>query len=151
MLSRRLFNSLLVAAAVTAGSPAHAALDADAVGLVEKAIATAKKDGESKLVERVNAKDSAFVTGDLYVVVRDLNGTILAHPMKSSLVGKNLNDVPDADGKLFRKDITDGAAKVGKGWVNYKSKNPVTNHVEAKKTYYQKSGSIIVEAGIYAK
>lgn len=151
MLARRAFALLTVAAALGGWSSVRAATEAQAVAMVEKAIATAKAEGDQKLIERVNAKDKAFADGELYVVVRDSSGTILAHPMKSSLVGKNLNDVPDADGKMFRQEITDGAAKAGKGWVRYKSKNPVTNQVEAKKTYYQRAGKLIVEAGVYDK
>lgn len=151
MFTRRAFTLLAVALALGAGSSVHAATEAQAVAMVEKAIATAKAEGDRKLIERVNGKDKAFVDGELYVVVRDSSGTILAHPTKSSLVGKNLNDVPDADGKMFRKEITDGAAKAGKGWVRYKSKNPVTNQIEAKKTYYQRAGNLIVESGVYDK
>ena len=135
--------------ALFAGGNALAQTEKDAIAMVEKAVATAKAEGDQKLIDRINAKDTEFVEGELYAVVRDSSGTILAHPTKSRLVGKNLNDVPDADGKLFRQEITDGAKTKGKGWVSYKSKNPVSNKVESKKTYYQKSGSIIVEAGIY--
>jgi signal transduction histidine kinase len=140
---------LCTAAAFAAPTPARASTEADAIAMVAKAVAVAKAEGDKKLIERINSKDKAFVDGELYAVVRDSTGTVIAHPTKASLVGKNLNDVPDADGKLFRQEITDGARTSGKGWVSYKSKNPTTNKVEAKKTYYQKAGAIIVEAGIY--
>ncbi len=128
---------------------ASAQTEKDAVAIVERALAATKAEGKEKVIERIKAKDPAFVNGELYVVLRDPSGTILAHPYKTSLIGKNLNDVPDADGKLFRQEITDGARTQGKGWVSYKSKNPTNGKIEAKKTYFQRGDGVIAEAGIY--
>jgi cytochrome c len=128
---------------------AQAQTEKDAIAMVEKAAAFAKANGDAKLIEKVNAKDKAFAEGEVYIVVRDATGTILAHPHKPALVGKNLNDVPDNDGKMFRQEIVDGAKTKGKGWVSYKSRNPTNKLIESKKTYYQRAGAITVEAGIY--
>lgn len=141
--------SQLLLAATLLGGNAFAQSEKDAIAIVERALAAAKAEGKDKVIERIKAKDAAFVNGELYVVLRDPSGTILAHPYKAALIGKNLNDVPDADGKLFRQEITDGAKKQGKGWVSYKSKNPTNGKIEAKKTYYQRGDGLIAEAGIY--
>jgi len=127
------------------------ATKADAEGMVQKAVAFATKNGEDKLVAEVNKKDGPFNQGDLYVVVFDKTGTVLAHPVTPSLVGKNQVAEPDADGKLFRKEIIEIADKQGTGWVNYKFKNPTNGEVQAKTSYVKKQGSLIIIAGAYQK
>jgi signal transduction histidine kinase len=129
-------------------APVAAQTEKDAVAMVEKAIAVVKSGSDMALIDRINAKDRAFVNGELYAVVRDTSGTVLAHPTNINLVGKNLNDMPDANGKLFQKEIINGARTQGRGWVSYKAKNPVSKKVEGRKTYYQRTGDIIVEAHI---
>jgi signal transduction histidine kinase len=58
-------------------------------------------------------------------------------------------ELPDAEGKLFRKDIVELAKSKGKGWVDYRYNNPVSKQIESKTTYLQRAGDIIQEAGIY--
>ena len=57
---------------------------------------------------------------------------ILANPVNPAMIGKDLVDVPDADGKLFRREILELAKKKGKGWVDYKFKNPASGKVEPR-------------------
>ena len=127
------------------------ATKADAESMVKTAAEFATKNGEDKLVAEVNKKDGPFNKGDLYVVVFDKTGTVLAHPVIPALVGKNQVAVPDADGKLFRKEIVDVAEKQGTGWVDYKYKNPASGAVEAKTSYVKKQGALIIIAGAYVK
>jgi len=60
------------------------------------------------------------------VYVTDLAYTILAHPVNPKLIGQYIVDVPDVDGKLYRKEMVKLAKTKGHGWVNYKYKNPVS-------------------------
>ena len=129
---------------------AYAANQADeAKTMVEKAAAYLKANGKEKALEEFNKPKGHFVNGELYVFAYDLTATIVAHPANSKLIGKNLMEVPDADGKLFRKTIVETAKAKGSGWVDYKYKNPQTNKVEQKTTYLQKSGDIIICCGTY--
>ena len=127
------------------------ATKADAENIVQTAVAFAVKNGEDKLVAEVNKKDGPFHQGDLYVVVFDKTGTVLAHPVAPALVGKNQVAEPDVDGKLYRKEIVDIAEKQGSGWVNYKFKNPTNGEVQAKTSYVKKQGGLIILAGAYLK
>lgn len=122
---------------------------ADAIAMVDKGLALIKKSGKDALIKEINAKNPEFVVGDLYLVVRSVDGTILAHGTNPRVVGKNMLDLPDADGKYFRKEIIEVAKTKGKGWVDYKYNNPVTKEIEKKSTYVVLSGDVIVEAGIY--
>ena len=140
----------LLAGSVLAFSPAFAADDAAAaIAMVEKGTAYMKKNGKDALIKAVNAKSPEFVSERVYLTVRALDGTQLAHPVNFKLVGKNLVVLPDADGKLFRKEIIGQAQAKGSGWVDYRYNNPTTGEIEKKSTYFFKSGEVILEAGIY--
>ena len=131
---------------------AHAAADKqEAQALVEKAVAYAQTNGKDKLVTEVNKKNGPFHQGDLYVFVFDLDGTVIANPANPEVVGKNDIAKPDADGKLFRKDILNVAKTQGSGWVDYKWLNPTNGKVEPKTSYVKKQGDVIIGAGVYAK
>lgn len=133
--------------------PAHAAPEEptqqDAIDLVNKANAYFKAHGKAKLLEAVSTPKGEFHKGELYVFVYDQTATILAHPVNSKLVGKNTFDVPDTDGKFYRKDIVQLAKTKGLGWVDYKYKNPESAKVESKTSYILAVGDMILVAGIY--
>lgn len=120
----------------------------DAQALVEKAAAYVKTSGKDKLLAQIADKAPEWNSPDLYVFAYDLTGTIIGDP-NPKMVGKNLYDVPDADGKLFRKEIIDGAKASGNGWVNYRFKNPTTGNVDAKTAYFLRVGDIVLVAGIF--
>jgi len=146
----RLLAMLLlgIGAAATAGAEPS---EKDAIALVEKGAAFMKTHGKEEMIKRVNAKDPDYLQGALYLTMRDLKGVILANPVNQAMIGKDLIDVPDADGKLFRREIVELAKKKGKGWVDYKFKNPVSGRIEAKTSYIQLVGDVTLEAGIYKK
>ncbi len=121
----------------------------DAIDLVNKANAYYKAHGKAKLLEAVGTPKGEFHKGELYVFVYDQTATILAHPVNPKLVGKNTFDVPDTDGKFYRKDIVQLAKTKGSGWVDYKYKNPESAKVESKTSYILAVGDIILVAGIY--
>ena len=58
-------------------------------------------------------------------------------------------DVPDVDGKLYRKEMVTLAKTKGRGWVDYKYRNPVSGKVEPKTSYLAKTGDMIIICGIY--
>lgn len=125
--------------------------DKDAIALVEKGAAFMKAKGKDEMIKQINAKNPEYVEGPLYLVMRDNKGVVLANPVNPAMVGKDLLDVPDVDGKLFRREILDVAKTKGKGWVDYKFKNPANGKVEAKTSYIYKVGEVTLEAGIYKK
>lgn len=121
----------------------------EAVKMIEKAVTMHKASGKDKTLAAVNQKDGPFHKGELYVFAYDTSGAIVAHPVNAKLLGKNLLEVPDTDGKFYRKTIQELAATKGSGWVDYKYKNPVTGRNEAKTTYIQKVGDVIYACGVY--
>ncbi|WP_317205834.1 cache domain-containing protein [Janthinobacterium sp.] len=148
---RKLIAGMLAGSAMLlALTPAKAADDAAAaIAMVEKGTVYLQKNGKEALIKAVNGKNAEFINGDIYLAVRALDGTQLAHPVNPKLVGKNMVVLPDADGKLFRKEIIDQALAKGHGWVDYRYNNPSSGNIEKKSTYFSKAGDVILEAGIY--
>jgi cytochrome c len=122
----------------------------DAVKMVEQANAFYKANGREKLLAELNTKNGRFQKGELYVVATDMKGTMLAHPNIPKLVGKNLYDVPDVDGKYFRRENSEVARTKGSGWVDFKFTNPVTGKAEPKTAYiFRAADDLILVCGIY--
>ncbi|HQL89254.1 MAG TPA: cache domain-containing protein [Syntrophales bacterium] len=130
-------------------APGAAASQKDAKALVEKAAAFVKANGKDAALKEFSKAKGQFDKGELYVFAYDMNATIVAHPKNPKLIGKNLLDVPDTDGKLFRKEIVETAKTKGSGWVDYKYLNPETKKVEAKTTYVLKVGDLVLCCGTY--
>jgi cytochrome c len=120
-----------------------------AVALVDKAAAFAQAQSKEKALAEISAAKGQFDKGEVYVFAYDLQGLIVAHPKNPKLIGKNLLDVPDPDGKFFRKEIQEVAKTKGSGWVDYKYTNPEHKKVEQKTTYLKKVGDLIIWCGIY--
>jgi len=92
----------IAAAPALANSPT----EKDAIAMVERGVALVKAKGKDEMMKRINAKDADYVQGELYMDIRDLKtGIVLAHPYNPSIVGKDLTDVPDANGKKYRREI----------------------------------------------
>lgn len=120
----------------------------DAVALVEKGAQFMRQNGKDELIKMINTRDPEFNQGALYLAMLDIDGIAVAHPT-TALIGKNLVDVPDADGKLFRREMAAVVQGKGSGWVAYKFMNPANGKVEPKTTYVLRVGDVALEAGIY--
>jgi cytochrome c len=124
----------------------------DAIAMAERGAAMVKAKGKDEVMKRISAKDPDFVQGSLYIDMRDVKtGIVLAHPYNPSIVGKDLTDVPDANGKKYRREIIEVAAAKGKGWVDYQYKNPSSGKIEPKTTYILLVDGVVLEAGLYKK
>jgi len=138
----------LVYAAALANEPT----EKDAIAMAERGAAMVKAKGKEEVMKRITAKDPDFVQGSLYIDMRDVKtGIVLAHPYNPSIVGKDLTDVPDANGKKYRREIIELAAAKGKGWVDYQYKNPTSGKIEPKTTYILLVDGVVLEAGLYKK
>jgi signal transduction histidine kinase len=123
---------------------------AEATAMVEKAIAHIKKAGREKAFADFNNKSGPFTDRDLYVVVYDIKGKVLAHGANEKMIGKDVIDLRDNDGKYFVKERVEMMAKPdAKGWQDYKFMNPVTRAIEPKSMYLRRVEDMIVGCGIY--
>ena len=123
----------------------------EAVSMVKQAAALIKSAGKDKAFAAISdTNNKAFHDRDLYVYVYDLNGVAVAHGNNPRMVGKNLIDLKDGDGKPMIKNMIDIAkSPAGKGWVEFKWPNPVTKVVEQKAGYVERVDDLMVGSGIY--
>ena len=140
-----MFASLPVPAADKKGTAA------EATAMVDKAIAHIKKAGREKAFADFNNPKGPFTDGDLYVVVYDLTGKVLAHGANAKMIGKDVIDLRDSDGKFFVKERVEMMSKspTAKGWQDYKFMNPVSRQIEPKSMYLQRFEDVMVGCGIY--
>jgi cytochrome c len=123
---------------------------AEATAMVDKAIAHIKKAGRDKAFADFNNKSGPFTDRDLYVVVYDINGKVLSHGANEKMIGKDVIDLRDVDGKYFVKERVEMMAKPGaKGWQDYKFMNPVSKAIEPKQMYLVRHEDMIVGCGVY--
>jgi cytochrome c len=122
-----------------------------AVAMVKKAIEYIKANGNEKAFAEIDNPKGQFVDRDLYVVVYDMNGKCLAHGQKKSMVGKSMIDFKDVDGKLFMQERVALMKKQNSGWQSYKFMDPLTKKIEPKEMYVERTGDLIVGAGVYTK
>lgn len=119
-----------------------------AVAMVKKGVSFVKANGKDKAFAEFNNLNGQFVEGDLYIMVYDMNGVNKAHGSNPKLIGKNLLEIKDAEGKYIVKGLIEAANK-GKGWVDYRWPNGVTKAVEQKSTYVEKVEDVLIGVGIY--
>jgi cytochrome c len=124
---------------------------AQAEAMAKKAVEFVKANGVDKSIEAFNDLKGKFVDGDLYILLYTLDGKCLAHGANPKIVGKDMIDMKDADGKLFVRERMEIAKGKGKGWQNYKWTNPVSQKIEDKTTYVQRVGDVVVCCGAYKK
>lgn len=122
---------------------------AEAEAMVIKAITYIKANGRDKGFAEISNPKGRFVDRDLYVTVYDMTGKCVAHGANQKMVGKNLIELKDSDGKAFVKERVDLAKTKDKYWQNYKFIDPITKNIEPKSMYLERMGDIIVGCGIY--
>jgi signal transduction histidine kinase len=122
---------------------------AEATAMVKKGVGFIKSAGKDKGYAEISTKGGQFNDRDLYLVVYALDGTVRAHGANEKMIGKNLIDLKDVDGKAFVKERVELAASKGTFWQDYKFTNPVTKKIEPKSMYCEKLDDAVVCGGIY--
>jgi signal transduction histidine kinase len=154
---KTLLSATTLALAIAAASVPTVALAqakataADATAMVKKGVTTIKAAGgdKAKVYAEVNTKNAKWVDRDLYLVVYGLDGVVRAHGANTKLVGENLIDMLDIDGKPYVKERVDLAKSKGTFWQDYKFTNPTTKKIEPKSMYCERLDDMAVCAGIY--
>jgi signal transduction histidine kinase len=152
MTNRFLGKALLAASlmALAAGTAlADNATSAEATAMVKKGVAFIKANGKDKGYAEITNKAGQFNDRDLYLTVYGLDGAVRAHGANEKMVGKNLIDLKDVDGKAFVKERVELAASKGTFWQDYKFTNPVSKKIEPKSMYCEKLDDAVVCGGIY--
>jgi methyl-accepting chemotaxis protein len=120
-----------------------------AIDLVKKGVAHVGSAGEEKAFKDFETRGGAFIHGDYYLWVCDLNGIVRCNGSNPKSRNQNYADLKDSNGKLFIRDVLRIARERGKGWVDYQWRNPISKQDEPKSTYFERSGNLILLCGIY--
>ena len=140
--------ALCMALAAAAAQAGNATAD-EATAMVKKGVAFIKAQGTEKGYAEISNKQGQFIDRDLYLVVYGLDGTVLAHGANDKMIGKNLIDLKDIDGKAFVKERVELAQTKSSFWQDYKFTDPVTRKIEPKTTYCERLDASVVCGGIY--
>jgi len=139
---------LALASFTASAQDAQRASEADAEAMVKKAIAHYKKNGKEKAIADFNKNPGPFVDRDLYVTVYTPNADALAH-INPKMVGKNMMELRDGNGKYHIKERMEAAAKGNNGWQDFTFFNPVSKKIEPKRMYWEKHDGLIFACGAY--
>ena len=143
--------AMIAISAMLVGLPASAAETVtakEAEAMVKKGVAFIKANGKEKGYNEIT-RQSQFKDRDLYLVVYGLDGTPVAHGANEKMVGRNLIELKDTDGKEFVRERMELAKSKATFWQDYKFTNPVTRKVEPKTMYCERLDATVVCGGIY--
>ena len=79
----------------------------EAIALVKREVVVITERGPKKAYAEITRQ---FHDRDLYITVIDLDGKVLAHGQWGNLIGRNLINAKDPDGKLFIKERVERAS-----------------------------------------
>jgi cytochrome c len=149
-----LLKSILVSVGATlvmatVGAADGGATKEQAEAMVKKAVSYIKANGAEKAYAEFDKRDGSFILQDLYIVVYKNDGTVLAHGANAKMIGKNLIELKDIDGKAFIKERMDLAKAKATFWQEYKFTNPETKKIEPKLMYCERLQETVVCGGIY--
>ncbi|MBC2712964.1 MAG: cache domain-containing protein [Desulfosarcina sp.] len=131
---------------------AEGATKEEVVAKCESAAKLVQEKGVELASKAIGDKEGPFVWKDTYVFLMDLDGKMLAHPIKPELTQRdNLVQVKDTDGKPLFVEFIQVAGNTGNGWVDYMWPKPGEENPAAKSSYiYRVRGTpYFVGAGIY--
>lgn len=86
-----------------------------------------------------------------YFWINDLNHKLVMHPIKSSLIGKDMTEVKDASGKLHWQEMVQVVKQQGEGFVEYTYKGPQFDAPKDKASYVKgfKPWGWVIGSGVY--
>ena len=76
----------------------------EAEAMVKKAVAEIKAVGKDKALAEISNPKGKFIDRDLYVFVYDIKGKCVGHGFNQKMIGKDLAEMKDPDGKFYVKE-----------------------------------------------
>ena len=126
----RIATAIIAGAVCAAPAFAANATKDEAVAMVKKGVALIKTSGKDKTFAEVSNKSGA-------------------HGANEKMIGKNLIELKDVDGKPFIKERMELAQAKPSFWQEYKFTNPVSKKVEPKQMYCERADDVVVCGGVY--
>ncbi len=124
--------------------------EAEAEALVRKAVALIKAKGQDKAFAEINDAKGPFVDRDLYISVFDMGGVCRAHGYNAKMIGKDMLDLKDPDGRAMVKERVELAKTKDNFWQrDYKFVDPLTKTIKHKDMYVERTGDLVICCGIF--
>jgi len=105
-----------------------------------------RQNGPDAAFPVFNAKGGQFHDRDLYVMVYDDSGKNVSHGANQALIGKDLLELKDTDGKPLIREFV---AIKDQAWVDYKWPDPISKKIMLKTTYVIRVDHYLVGVGAY--
>ena len=124
----------------------------EAKTMVDAAVDHVKKVGpEQAFKDFTDKSNKAWQKKDLYVFAYTLEGVNVAHGANEKLLGKNLIDIKDPNGKPIIREIVGIVTTKGAGWIDYEWAHPQSKKIESKASYVRKLANYdgFVGVGVY--
>ena len=126
------------------------------VALVEEAAGLIEAEGEAAFTA-FGEEGSRWFNGSTYLFVYDMDGNTLFHPISPELVGRNVIDLRDIDGKPVVQEVIDIAKlpeRAANGWVFYRWQDqrqlsPIWKSSYVRKAVTPTGKTYVVGAGLY--
>ena len=153
MFTRYAIALVFASALLPSVQAAEFATKAEAEAMVAKGLKFLKANGKDKTYVEIDKKDGQFVDRDLYLVIYGMDGMVRAHGANPKMIGKNLMEIKDVDGKFFIKERIDLAKKKVPFWQEYKFTNPTNGKIEPKTMYCVPvpEDEMVLCGGVYLK
>lgn len=119
-----------------------------AVALVHKVVLYIQAHGKDKAIAAVNG--GQFRERDLYITINSTANLNYAHGGNPRMIGKDLSDMKDIDGRYFMRERAEILKTKSSGWHEYKFVNPVNKQIEKKRMYFERVGDLVVACGVYS-
>jgi signal transduction histidine kinase len=118
----------------------------EAKAMAERAARFYTENGKSRAFQAFQNGTDGFKDRDLYVFVYSDAGTCVSHGANPAMIGRNLIDLVDGDGKLLIREIV--AVKTA-GWVMFQWRNPQNHEIQPKASYVVRAGEYLFGVGAY--
>lgn len=147
-----IMSILLMVTSLATAAWADNATQEECIAQCKKAAQLIEKNGIDAGIQAISDKNGPFVWKDTYVFLMDMDGKMLAHPVRPQLTQKGpLLNAADATGKHHFAEFVKLANDPGQGWVDYMWPKPGMEKPIPKSSYiYRVPGTqFFVGAGIY--
>ena len=86
-----------------------------------------------------------------YFWINDMQHRLVMHPIKSSIIGKDMTNITDASGKLHWQEMVQVVKKQGEGFVDYTYKGPQFDKPKDKVSYVKgvPEWGWVIGSGVY--
>lgn len=122
----------------------------EAVAMVKRAVNEIKKKGKDAAFEEFDdVSNKQFHSKDLYIFVNSMDGINLAHGINKRVIGVNILNQKDPDGRMFTRERLALAKSRGHGWHDFKYFDPISHRVRQKHAYIEVVDNVIVGCGVY--